>query len=259
MSAQLRSETVGQTMVLTLRDETGRNMLGPAVYAAGVEALNAASDNPEIRSVVITGEGSVFSAGGDLDRLQRNRNLPPEIQAASIDGLHLWIEELSVFPKPVIAAVEGAAAGAGFSLALACDLIVAAQNAVFRMSYGLVGLSPDGGASWQLTRLVPRALAAEWLMLGDRIPVDRLRELGVVNKVVAAGLARSAALETAARLNLMAPNVVASLKELLVSGERSTLCEQLVSERDHFVRNLFHANAGIGISAFRTKQAPEFK
>ncbi len=259
MSAQIRSETVGQTMILTLCDETGRNMLGPAVYAAGVEALNAASDNPEIRSVVIAGEGSAFSAGGDLDRLQRNRNISPEIQAASIDGLHLWIEELAVFPKPVIAAVEGAAAGAGFSLALACDLIVAAQNAVFRMSYGLVGLSPDGGASWQLARSVPRALAAEWLMLGDRIPVERLLELGLVNEVVAAGQARSAALEMAIRLNAMAPNVITSLKELLGAGARSTLSDQLVNERDHFVRNLYHANAGIGIAAFRDKQTPVFK
>lgn len=259
MSAQIKSETVGQTMVLTLADETGRNMLGPAVYAAGVEALNAASDNPEVRSVVIAGNGRMFSAGGDLDRLQRNRGLSPDIQAASIDGLHLWIEELSVFPKPVIAAVEGAAAGAGFSLALACDFIVAAQDAVFRTSYGLVGLSPDGGASWRLARSVPRATAAQWLMLGDRIAASRLQELGLINAVVAPGDARVSALALAARLNAMAPNVLASLKELLSTAGISPLSEHLVNERDHFVRNLFHANAEIGITAFRQKQAPAFR
>ena len=117
------------------------------MYAAGVEALNVAESSADVRSVVITGENGIFSAGGNLQRLQNNRQLPPEHQAQSIEGLHNWIEAIRTFPKPVVAAVEGACAATGFSLALACDLLVAAHNSVFVMSHSTVGLSPDGGAT----------------------------------------------------------------------------------------------------------------
>jgi enoyl-CoA hydratase/carnithine racemase len=135
MTAELKSTSHGQTMVLTISNPDHRNALGPEIYAAGVEALTAADSNPEVRSVVITGEGAHFCAGGNLNRLLANRQQAPEVQAQSIDGLHNWIDAIRTFPKPVIAAVEGAAAGAGFSLALACDLIVAARDAVFVMAY----------------------------------------------------------------------------------------------------------------------------
>mgnify|MGYP003379224631 CR=1 FL=1 len=129
MAAELQSTSEGLTMVLTISNPEHRNALGPEIYAAGVEALNAAESSAEVRSVVIAGEGAIFSAGGNLQRLQANRQQPREIQARSIEGLHNWIEAIRTFPKPVIAAVEGPAAGAGFSLALACDFIIAATNA----------------------------------------------------------------------------------------------------------------------------------
>ena len=182
--AELKSSSEGQTMVLTISNPEHRNALGPEMYAAGVEALIAADANPEVRSVVITGEGSTFCAGGNLQRLLDNRRKPPEVQAASIEGLHGWIEAVRSFPKPVIAAVEGAAAGAGFSLALACDFIVAADDAVFVMAYANVALSPDGGATWSLGRALPRQLASELLMCGERMKAARLHELGVDRKSV---------------------------------------------------------------------------
>src|SRR5439155_3542057 len=98
------------------------------------------------------------------------------------------------FPKPVIAAVEGPAAGAGFSLALACDFIVAADNAVFVMAYSNIALSPDGGGSWSLAQAMPRQLASELLMCGERITPARLQQLGIVNKVTAPGAALEEAL-----------------------------------------------------------------
>jgi enoyl-CoA hydratase/carnithine racemase len=156
MNASLKSHSHGQTMVLTISNPDHRNALGPDIYAAGVEALNVAEGNPDIRSVVITGEGAHFCAGGHLERLLANRQQPPDVQVQSIEGLHNWIETIRAFPKPVIAAVEGACVGAGLSLALACDLIVAAHNCVFAMAYSNVGLSPDGGASWSLMRAMPR-------------------------------------------------------------------------------------------------------
>ena len=259
MTAQLLSTSEGQTLVLTLSNPEFRNALGPEMYAAGVEALSVAESSADVRSVVITGANGIFSAGGNLQRLQNNRQLPPEHQAQSIEGLHNWIEAIRTFPKPVIAAVEGPAAGAGFSLALACDMIVAARNSVFVMAYSSIALSPDGGGSWSLSRAVPRQLATELLMCGERIGAERLQQLGVVNRLVDAGQALQQALQLSEQLNARAPNALASIKELLGDTDGCSLKAQLARERDHFVKNLNHANSGIGISAFLNKQKPEYE
>jgi enoyl-CoA hydratase/carnithine racemase len=259
MSAQLLSTSQGRTMVLTLSNPAQRNALGPEMYAAGVEALNAAETNPEVRSVVITGEGSMFCAGGNLQRLQANCQQAPSVQAESIEGLHNWIETIRTFPKPVVAAVEGAAAGAGFSLALACDFIVAASNAVFVMAYSNIALSPDGGGSWSLARALPRQLANELLMCGERVSAERLHALGLVNLVSQPDCALADALMLAEKLNARAPNALASIKELVNDAPQATLASQLAAERDHFVRNLHHANAGIGIAAFLAKENPRYE
>ena len=259
MAAELRSTFEGSTLVLTLHNPEHRNALGPDIYAAGVEALGAAESNPDVRCAIITGEGDTFCAGGNLQRLRDNRQKPPEVQAQSISGMHDWIEAIRTFPKPVIAAVEGHAAGAGFSLALACDLIVAARNAVFVMAYSSVALSPDGGGTWSLARALPRQLAAELLMAAERIGAPRLHELGVVNRLCDAGLALQTALQWAAALGQRAPNALASIKELLGQAETSDLPTQLAAEREHFVKNLHHPNAGIGIAAFLAKQTPRYE
>jgi enoyl-CoA hydratase/carnithine racemase len=259
MPAQLLSTSEGATLILTLSNPEHRNALGPEMYAAGVEALNVAETSPDIRSVIIAGDGGLFSAGGNLQRLNSNRQLPPEHQAQSIEGLHNWIESIRTFPKPVIAAVEGPAAGAGFSLALACDLIVAARNSFFVMAYSNIALSPDGGGTWSLSRCVPRQLAAELLLFGERIGAERLHQLGVVNQLCEPGQALGTALGRASQLNKKAPNALASIKELLNEADAASLNHQLAQERDHFVKNLHHANAGIGISAFLNKETPRYE
>ncbi len=260
-SGELRASTRGQASqikLLTLSNPGARNALSPAIYAAGIEAINHADSSHEVRAVVITGEGEVFCAGGNLQRLLHNRTLPESVQAESIDGLHGWIEAIRACRKPVIAAVEGAAAGAGFSLALACDMIVASQDAIFVMAYSTVGLSPDGGGSWQLARQLPRQLATELLLTGDRISAERLHALGLVNQLTDNGQALSAALQLAEKLATRAPNVMASIKELVSDAPERSLNQHLSAERDFFVRNLHHANGGEGIAAFLEKRKPQF-
>jgi len=259
MSAQLLSTSEGATLILTLSNPEHRNALGPEIYAAGVEALSVAETSSEIKSVVITGEGDIFCAGGNLQRLIKNRQQAPEHQAQSIEGLHNWIETIRAFPQPVIAAVEGPAAGAGFSLALACDMIVAARNSVFLMAYSNIALSPDGGGSWSLSRSLPRQLAIELLMMGERIGAERLHQLGVVNRLSEPGQALGTALTMANLLNQKAHNALTSIKELINEADAASLNQQLALERDHFVKNLHHANAGIGISAFLNKEKPRFE
>jgi enoyl-CoA hydratase/carnithine racemase len=259
MSAQLKSTNQGQTLILTLSDPALRNAMGPAMYAAGIEALNVAETNPDIRSVVITGESVHFCAGSDVHRLQANRQEAAEGQAQTIESLHNWMEAIRTFPKPIIAAVEGAAVGSGFSLALMCDMVVAADNSMFAMAYSNLGLSPDAGGSWNLTQALPRQLAAELLFLGDRISAQRLHALGIVNRVVDEGHALTEALALAERINSRAPNVMNSIKELINEASTQSLTQQLAQERNQFVKNLHHANAGIGIQAFLNKEAPSYK
>lgn len=259
MIGQLKSAVHGQTLVLTISNPTLRNALGPEIYTAGIEALNAAEGNPEIRSVIITGEGAHFCAGGNLQRLLANREQPTEVQAQSIDGLHTWIEAIHTFPKPVIAAVEGAAAGAGFSLVLMCDLVVAARDSIFIMAYSSIALSPDGGGSWNLSQAFPRQLAAELMLLGERISAERLHALGSVNRLVESGTALTQALDLAERINARAPNAMQSIKELINDAPTQSLHVHLTQERNHFVKNLHHANAGLGISAFLNKEKPTYK
>ena len=257
MTASLQQSRQGQVLVLTIANPAHRNALGPEIYAEGIQALTDARDDNSIGCVVIVGEGSMFSAGGNLQRLQANRQQPPSVQEQSIDRLHAWIEAMGSFPKPVVAAVEGAAAGAGFSLALACDFIVAASNAVFVMAYSNIALSPDGGGSWRLTRALPRQLVNELLMCGERITAQRLYDLGVVNRVSSPGSALTDAMELANGLCGRAANALASVKALVRQAEQNALSDHLKLERDHFVANLHHANAGIGISAFLSKQTPK--
>ncbi len=183
LASSLDASVHGRVMVLTISGAVKRNTLGPSVYTEGMRALASAKDDPAIGCIVITGGGLTFSAGGDLHRLQINREQPASVQEQSIDRLHDWIRAIQAIPKPVIAAVEGSAAGAGFSLALACDLVVAARSAVFVMAYINIGLSPDGGGSWQLAQALPRQLVNELLMCGERVSALRLHEMGVVNRI----------------------------------------------------------------------------
>ncbi|CAB3767800.1 oxepin-CoA hydrolase, alternative type [Paraburkholderia solisilvae] len=247
------------TLVLTLSNPGARNALHPDMYAAGIEALETAERDASVRAIVLTGADQFFCAGGNLHRLLENRAKDASVQAASIDLLGEWIATLRASTKPVIAAVEGAAAGAGFSLALACDLIVAADDAKFVMSYAQVGLTPDGGGSWFLTHALPRQLATEVLLEGKPIGATRLYELGVVNRLAKTGTVRDAALAWADELGKLSPHATAQIKSLIGAAGTQPLDAHLVAERDSFVASLQHRDALEGISAFLDKRVPHFK
>lgn len=258
MPAELLTERVGPVLVLTLSDPATRNALSHSVIAAGIEALNVAEADPELRCVLLRGANANFCAGGNLQGLLERRLSGPPAQVRMIEHLHQFIEALRVFPKPVIAAVEGAAAGAGFSLALACDLIVAADDARFILSHGRIGLSPDAGATWMLAQALPRALAQQIVWLAEALTAQQLQAWGLVGWVVDRGQAVAEALRIAERLAEMAPNALASGKELIQQASGRSLSQQLDAERDHFVENLFHANGAEGLNAFLEKRAPRF-
>lgn len=249
MTTELQTERHDSTLVMRLNGPATRNALSPQVYAAGIETLNMAEANADVRAVVLTGEGGHFCGGGDLQRLAHQRVHDLTAQAANLDAFHQWIEALRSFPKPVIAAVEGVAAGGGVSLVLACDLIVAADGARFVMAYSQVGLSCDGGASWHLSRALGRQRALSLLWLGDNQSAQDWHAQGLIHSLVANGQALPQALQLAARLAERAPGVLASMKELVQESEQP-LRAQLDAEKKHFIQNLLRPEAGQAIDAF---------
>ena len=259
MPSELLTERVGAVLVLTLSDPATRNTLSKQAIVAGIEALNVSESDPAIRSVVLRGDGEHFCAGGNLHGLLERRRSGPEAQVEMLELLNQFVEALRAFPKPVIAAVEGAAAGAGFALALACDLLVAADDARFVLSYARIGLTPDAGASWHLARALPRALMQRLVWLAEPVTAQQLLQWGLAARVADKGRAYAESLALAGQLADMAPNAIASAKELLQHASVATLNEQLAMERDHFVANLFHANGDEGLNAFLEKRTPQFR
>jgi enoyl-CoA hydratase/carnithine racemase len=254
----MNAERQGSTLVLTLSDPATRNTLSPSACAAGVAALAEATADPQMRAVVLRGDGAHFCAGGNLQRLLAASQSPPDVQTQGMAPFHAFIAALRACPKPTIAAVEGWAAGGGCGLVLACDLVIAAEDARFLMSWGRIGLSPDGGTTWHLAQRLPRALALQMLWLPEPMSATTWHQHGLVNAVVASGQASAQALAWAARLAAMAPNAVASVKALVDAAPQRTLPEQLDAERDAFVDNLFHANGAEGLQAFIGKRPPHF-
>ncbi len=259
MSAELQASRQDATLILTISNPGAKNALHPDMYAAAIETLSTAERDDSIRAVVLTGADKFFCSGGNLNRLLENRSKDKSVQAESIDNLHGWIEAIRDCPKPVIAAVDGAAAGAGFSLALACDLIVAGASAKFVMAYVKVGLTPDGGGSWFLTRALPRQLAAEILIDGKPVGAQHLYDLGVVNRVVADGSALDAALMWAEELAAQSPNAVERIKSLTQEAQVNSLAQHFESEKRNFVESLHHRDAQEGITAFLEKRKPHYK
>jgi enoyl-CoA hydratase/carnithine racemase len=258
MTSELLTERRGTTLVLTISDPPSRNTLSAQVIAAGIEALGVAESAPEVRCVVLQGAGAHFCAGGNVQGLAERRAAGEAAQRRMLDHLHHWVETMASYPKPIVAAVEGAAAGAGFALALGCDLIVAANDARFVMSHAKLGLSPDAGATARLSEALPPALVKQMLWLAEPVSASTLHERGLVALLSLPGNALADALIVADKLAALAPGAVASVKEVGGQANRRTLVEQLAAERDHFLANLFSADGEEGLRAFLEKRAPRF-
>lgn len=210
MPSQVITERCGSTLVLTLSGPEKRNLLSEQLLCPGIEALNVAESNDELRTIVLHGSHGHFCVGEYLQPLAE-----AQAQAPLMDRLHQFIDVVRAFPKPVIAAVEGEAAGAGFSLALACDLIVAGEDARFILAPGRARWAADGGAAGHLAQLLPRQLMQQWLWLDEALSAQQLQGHGLVARVVDRGQALAEALALCRKLAAMAPEAVAESKEWL--------------------------------------------
>ena len=249
----------GNVLILSNNNVAARNALSPEFYAAVTTALADAAADASIGAVILTGEGGHFCAGGDLRQLAKRRELPVEQRREKLEGLHDLIRAVRDCPKPVIAAVEGAAAGAGLSLALACDMLVAARDSVFSVAYVKVGLTPDGGATAFLSEFVSRQVLTELCLTGERISGERMERLGAVNRLAEPGQAIVLALALAQQIAQGPELAMARIKDLCRQAPHNTLEQQLELEAQYMVQSQETQESREGIGAFLEKRSPCFR
>ena len=233
-----------------------RNAFGPDFYDAMIPALTDAAADEGVGAVVISGAEGFFCAGGNVRRLATLKDKTFEERRAGPDRLHEMMRLIRDCPKPVIAAVEGGAAGAGASLAAMCDLIVAEPGAYFMLAYVKIGVVPDGGATWSFAQALPRQLVTEMALTGGRVPATRMHELGFVNRLSETALAD--ALAWAAELAEGPSGAMAAIKGLVRDAEEVSLEDQFEAEAAGIANALASPDGVEGTTAFVEKRKPKF-
>jgi 2-(1,2-epoxy-1,2-dihydrophenyl)acetyl-CoA isomerase len=245
---------------ITLHGPSSRNALSRSTGEALLTAIRQVSADDAVRAVLLTGTGGAFSAGADLRELQSGLDAEAGTDLSELlqAGLNPLVSALAALPKPVVAAIPGAAAGAGMSLALACDLRLASRSAVFATSFATVGLTADAGMSWLLPRIVGSARATAMLFLPERIPAERALEMGLVQAVLPDDALRDTATELGLRLAAGPTSAYAALKRSLAFSATASLNEALALEADlqgQMGRTADHRNA---VAAFLRRETPTF-
>jgi 2-(1,2-epoxy-1,2-dihydrophenyl)acetyl-CoA isomerase len=256
MTDGLRVEIDGPVATLTLDRPEALNALTVAVKVALREALEEIATERTVRAVILTGAGRAFCSGQDLAERDRPDAAPLDVELR--ERYNPIIRALRSMGQPVIAAVNGVAAGAGASLAFACDLRIAATDARFVLAFGRIGLVPDSGATWFLQRLVGAARAAEIALVGDSISAEEALRIGLVSSVVPADDLMTEAHSLAELIAARAPLAVALTKGALERAATIDLDEALEGEAK--LQGIAGASAdhAEGLAAFREKRAPRF-
>lgn len=258
MAERILTERVGRVLKVVNNDPATRNALSWDFYDGFREALEGVRDDASIGAVVLTGAEGFFCSGGNLNSINERRTQDLATRRKSVDRLHNMIFAMRESPKPIIAAVDGGAAGAGASIMSACDLIVGASDAYASVAYIRIGLTPDGGATAFLGTALPRHMVAEMLFTGDRIPLTRLHELGLVNRIAEPGGALDMAMEWAARIADGPSRATAKAKQMINSARLATLREQLDLEADNIAEAIGGEEGAEGLAAFLEKRRPDW-
>jgi enoyl-CoA hydratase/carnithine racemase len=225
-----------------------------------VDLLPQLGRDPDVGCVVLTGAGGAFCAGGDTKNMAREGKPPsPEERKGLLRREHQIPLLLHTLPRPTLAALTGPAAGAGFALALACDLRVCADTAFFTTAYARLGLSGDYGSAWFLTRLAGPSRAREWMFTSERIEAREAERLGLVNRVVAAADVEKESLDLARRIASGPPIALRWMKDNLNRALVSDLASSLDLEAERMCDGAQTEDYVEAIAAFREKRTPEFK
>jgi 2-(1,2-epoxy-1,2-dihydrophenyl)acetyl-CoA isomerase len=249
--------------VLTMNRPERRNALSTAMLEALGTALAEAEENDDVACVVLTGAGGAFCAGGDVKAMAQSNSAKMDydaLVAVQRRGQRATSGRLHAMPKPTIAALPGAAAGAGLALALACDLRIAARSAVLTTAFARVGLAGDYGGTWFLTRLVGTARARELYFLSERLSADEAERLGIINRVVDDDRLEEEALALAARLAAGPRVALGYMKENLNRAENGDeLGECMDLEATHHLRTMLTEDHREAAAAFADKRQPTFR
>jgi len=242
---------------ITLAREEAGNAVNLVACQELAEVALEAQEDPAVRAVVLTGKGRMFCAGGDLGPMAETDE-PPKLLKRMTIHLHAAVAMFARMEAPVIAAVNGAAAGAGFSLVCAADLAIAAENAKFTMAYTAAGLTPDGSSTYFLPRIIGRRRSLE-LMLSNRVlSAQEAHDWGIVNQVVPKGESAKAAGELAARLAQGPTRAFGVTKKLVLETSDNSLESQMEVEGSSIARASATPDGKEGIAAFLAKRAPKF-
>ncbi|ASN06109.1 enoyl-CoA hydratase/isomerase family protein [Virgibacillus necropolis] len=244
------------TYIIRLNEPNKRNALVMEMRIELNEALEQAEQDEKVKCIILTGEGKAFSAGGDLSALQ---GMKPLEGRRRLQASHPLIMKMLEVEKPIIAAVNGAAAGAGFSLTLLCDLIVASDQAFFVQSFVNVGLIPDFAAMHFLPALIGTQQAKELMFLGDRISANEAKQLGIVNRIVPANELLEETMVIAERLTKKSPISIGMTKKIMnqhLNRNLKTLLELEAQGQDICFQTEDFTE---GVKAFFEKREPNFK
>jgi len=247
-------EDQGQVRLITLNRPEMRNAIDLDLRVALGDALEAAMADGTVRVVVLTGSGSLFCSGGDVSTMRRMGAAEAEHRTALAQRV---VRAILTGPKPVIAAVEGGAYGAGLSLAAACDRVVAADDALFSIAFQRVGLAGDMGIHATLPQRIGRARARQLLLLPHELTAAEALDWGLVDATVTPGTALEAALADAARLAAGPARAYAVTKRLLGHTDVA-MADLLDLEAAEQVRLFDSADFGEGVAAFHEKRRPLF-
>lgn len=259
-TAEVRCRIEDRVGVVVLERPEARNALTLEMKRALHELIPALGRDPRVGCLLLTGAGGSFCSGGDTKAMARDGNPPaPEERKRQLRWEHEIPAALHELEKPTLAALPGAAAGAGFSLALACDLRIASESAFVTTSYVKLGLSGDYGGSWFLTQLVGPARAREIFFTGDRLTAERCLALGIVNRVVPDAELGKAALDWARQIAAGPPIALLSMKHNLNRAITGELRACLDEEAERMVAGATTEDYVEAVTAFREKRAPSFR
>jgi enoyl-CoA hydratase len=255
--AAVRYELIGAAAVLTINRPQTLNALDLLTLDALQEQLRAAASDPAVKSIIITGAGRAFVAGGDIADLNSRQGLSHYLEFG--ERIHEVFREIESLDKPTIAAVNGWALGGGAELLLCTDLRIAAQSAMIGLPEINLGLFPGAGGSQRLLRQVSPCKARELMFLGERITATEAERIGLLNQVVADGEALSSALAVAEKLARKSPMILKLLKRALRDGAEMTPAAALKYEQAMIGLVLDSHDAHEGCSAFLAKRLPAFQ
>jgi 2-(1,2-epoxy-1,2-dihydrophenyl)acetyl-CoA isomerase len=249
-------EKLGPVLSLTLNRPDSLNAFSAEMILGLTSALKEVQHDADVQVIVLSGAGRSFSAGGDVKTMGQTNSVQTYEHIGRLNELILTMKETE---KPIIAAVHGFAAGAGFNLVLACDMIVAAEDSKFALSFTKVGLVSDGGGSYFLPRLIGPHLAKQFFFSGEPIPAERLYQLGVINYLFPMEILQEETTKLALNLAQGPGKAFGMQKKLIDHSLTATLEEILEQERliqTLMVQTLDHQE---GIAAFKEKRKPAYK